>query len=178
MEKFSDLYLRVLSPYNKKEYKTVSVRGLCKDHVDTPAKLKAAISNQCDGLNPEKMDIGYFLGTKKLWINNRLDISDVWNMIDKREKVTLWCLDTSTRESLKRKRDEHGDDDDTPPLKKKSPAQGTVEERKARAKENEEKLKDLHKDKWTSFQYKLWAEMLIQELILPLKSHRMPRCLH
>ena len=107
------------------------------------------------------MDISYFLSTKEFWINNRLDISDAWNMIDKREKVTLWCLDTSTRESLKRKRDEHGDDDDTPPLKKKSPAQGTVEERKARAKENEEKLKELHKDRWTSFQYKLWAEMLI-----------------
>ena len=89
MEKSSDLYLRVLSPHNKKEYKTVSVRGLCKDHVDTPAKLKAAISNQCDGLNPEKMDIGYFLGTKKLWINNRLDISNVWNMIDKREGHSL-----------------------------------------------------------------------------------------
>ena len=64
-------------------------------------------------------------------------------MIDKREKVTLWCLDTSTRESLKRKRDEHGDDDDTPPLKKKSPAQGTADERKVTAKENEEKLKEI-----------------------------------
>ena len=88
-EKSSDLHLGVLSPHNKKEYKTVNVRGLRKDHVDTPAKLKAAISNQCDGLNPEKMEIGYFLNSRKLWINNRLDISDVWNMIDEREGHSL-----------------------------------------------------------------------------------------
>ena len=36
-----------------------------------------------------------------------------------------------------------------------------MEERKAKAKEYEQKLVELHKDKWTSFQYKLWAEMLV-----------------
>ena len=35
------------------------------------------------------------------------------------------------------------------------------EERKIQAKEYEQKLMETHKDKWTSFQYKLWAEMLV-----------------
>ena len=32
-----------------------------------------------------------------------------------------------------------------------------VEERKAKAKEFEAKLLERHKDKWTTFQYKLWS---------------------
>ena len=36
-----------------------------------------------------------------------------------------------------------------------------MEEQKAKAKEYEQKLVELHKDKWTSFQYNLWEEMLV-----------------
>lgn len=156
----SDLYLKVLSPDNKKEYRTVNLRGLHRDSIGTPAELKKAISNQCDNLNSENMEVGYYVHSKKVWINNRLDINDVWGMVDKGERVTLWCLDT-TRESQKRKRDEKADEENRP--KKKASPQGvsTVEERKSKAKENEERLAELHKDKWTTFQYKLWAEMLV-----------------
>ncbi len=61
-------------------------------------------------------------------------------MVDKGEKVTLWFLDTTARESQKRKR-EQADKENRP--KKMSSPQGTsiVEERKSKAKENEERLK-------------------------------------
>ena len=76
--------------------------------------LKTAISKQCDGLNSENMDVGYFVQSKKVWINNRLDINDVWSIVDKGEKVTLWCLDTTARESQKRKRDELAEEESQP----------------------------------------------------------------
>lgn len=156
-----DLYLKVLSPENKKDYKTVSLRGLDKETIDTPAKLKAAIAMQCDGLSDQSIDIGYFNHSKKLWINSRLDVNDVWAMVEKGERVTLWCLDTSA--TLKRKRDEPAGEERQSKRRNNLQQQctSTVEERRTQAKENEEKLMDLHKDKWTSFQYKLWAEMLV-----------------
>ena len=160
-QKSSDLYLKVLSPDNKKEYRTVNLRGLCKETIDAPDMLKTAISKQCDGLNSENMDVLYFVQSKKVWINNRLDINDVWSIVDKGEKVTLWCLDTTACESQKRKRDELAKEE-SQPKKRISSYRGTStsEERRSKAKENEEKLKELHKDKWTVFQYKLWAEAL------------------
>ena len=157
----SDFYLKVLNPENKREYKTVTLRGLSRENIDTPTKLKEVISVQCDGLNPENMEVGYFVHSKKLWINSRLDISDVWNSVDKGEKLTLWCLGTTPRETLKRKCDDQASDDVGPPTKRHaSQGPSSVEVRKAKAREYELKLLELHKDKWTSFQYKLWAEML------------------
>lgn len=63
-----DLYLKVLSPGNKKDFNTVKLRGLNKEHIDTPAKLKTVISMQCDGLSSENMEVGYFIQSKKLTI--------------------------------------------------------------------------------------------------------------
>lgn len=38
------------------------------------------------------MEIGYFMQSKKMWINNRLDLNDVWTLVGKGEKITLWCM--------------------------------------------------------------------------------------
>ena len=81
MNSGNDLYLKVLSPENKKEYKTVTLRGLSPEGIDTPNKLKVAISGQCDGLDPEHLEVGYCSHSTKLWINGRLDINDVWSSI-------------------------------------------------------------------------------------------------
>ena len=86
-------------------------------------------------------------------------------MVDKGEKVTLWCLDSTPRprESQKRMHDEHAVEDSQPKSKKKCAEQSTssVKDRRSQAKENEERLKELHTDKWTPFQYKLRADMLV-----------------
>ena len=79
MNSGNDLYLKVLSPENKKEYKTVTLRGLSPEGIDTLNKLKVAISGQCDGLDPENLEVGYCSHSTKLWINSRLDIDDVWS---------------------------------------------------------------------------------------------------
>ena len=72
--------------------------------------MKAAISWQCDGLISENMEIGYFIHSKKLWINSRLDVNDVWSIAERGEKVTFWCLDTTARNSTKRKREQAGEE--------------------------------------------------------------------
>ena len=58
---------------------------------------------------------------------------------------------------------DNGDDSQGQASKRPCSSQGlsTVEEQKAKAKQYEQKLVELHKDNWTSFQYKLWAEMLV-----------------
>ncbi len=46
----SDFYLKVLCPENKKDYKTVTLRGLSPDNIDSPTKLKEAGSRHGCGL--------------------------------------------------------------------------------------------------------------------------------
>ena len=43
----NDFYLKVLCPENKKDYKTVTLRGLSQENTDSPATLKENISVQC-----------------------------------------------------------------------------------------------------------------------------------
>ena len=110
------------------------------------------------------MEVGYFVHSKKLWINSRLDIQDVWNSVSKGEKLTLWCLSTTPRQSQKRKHESQvsGENGNGQTNKRPCSSHGlSTAERKAKAKEYEQKLVELHKDNWTTFQYKLWAEMLV-----------------
>ena len=76
MNSGNDFYLKVLCPENKKEYKTVTLRGLSPEGIDTPTKLKEAIPGQCDSLDPENMEVGYYSHSTKLWINSHLDIKE------------------------------------------------------------------------------------------------------
>ena len=38
---------------------------------------------------PADMVIGYFHGSNKFWINNQLDVNDVWKLVNEGEKVTF-----------------------------------------------------------------------------------------
>ena len=110
------------------------------------------------------MELGYFNQTKKVWINNRLDVNDLWNLVARGDTLTLWCTGVSPSQSgrnSKRNREERdtGENVDHEPPKKMT----RVEERKALADEYEAKLKEKHADKYSRFQYKFWAEMLAHD---------------
>ena len=77
---------------NKKDYKVYTLRGVRSDEVNSPEKLKEIILNQCgtDIVPPvEKMEIGYYSHSKKIWINNRLDLNDAWKI--ESNILVSWC---------------------------------------------------------------------------------------
>ena len=56
--------------------------------------LKAEIYKQCEDVvpSPKTMEMGLYLYSKKKWINNRLDMNDMWKMASNGGKVMLWCI--------------------------------------------------------------------------------------
>ena len=88
---------KIFNPTNKKEFK---VRGVSTD-TDTPDKLKHALASQYGDLlpQPDNIEVGYFIQCKKMSINNRLDLNDVWAMVAKGEKIILWCMGIAAAES-------------------------------------------------------------------------------
>ena len=50
------------------------------------------------------MEVGYFKQCKKLWLNRlRLDMNDMWDLINQNENITLWCIEVpipATRSQL------------------------------------------------------------------------------
>ena len=155
---FVNMEVKVLCPQNKKDYHMYTLRHIARD-VDSPEKLKAEIYKQCEDVvpSPQTMEIGFYLHSKKKWINNRLDMNDMWKMASNGGKVMLWCIGIGEKQK-------RSHDDDAPEQEpaRKRPAKSTdtsVDSLKTLAKDYESQLKAKHNDAYTPFQYKLWAEM-------------------
>ena len=87
------------------------LRKVSMDEMDSPAKLKDLIIDQCgDAITKQDLEIGYFRRSKKFWLNNRLDINDFWELILKGESITLWCVE-ATELTLKRSHTDASEDE-------------------------------------------------------------------
>jgi len=87
----SCLFIKVYNSANKKDWQDYTLRNLCREVIDTPSKLREAVTTQCgESVVPE--EIGYFDQATKHWIHNRLDLSDVWDKIESGARVNLWCV--------------------------------------------------------------------------------------
>ena len=107
------------------------------------------------------MEIGFFQHSKKMWINNRLDVNGMWKVVTNGGKVMLWCVgigESTSNHGQKRSHDD-SDPEREPASKRGKPSNTSVESLKSNAKEYELQLKAKHNDTYTPFQYKLWAEM-------------------
>ena len=81
------------------------------DTVDSPDQLKCIVASQYGDQLPdhEQMEIGYLHKTNKVCVKNHLDVNDVWGLIRKGEKITLWCVGAPSKgqpESHKRPSEE------------------------------------------------------------------------
>lgn len=108
-EDFINLDLKVLNPSNKKDYHMYVLRHISSD-LDEPNKLKSEIIEQCGESTPlaRNMEIGYYHHTKKNWLNNRLDMNDMWSLIAKGEKVLIWCVGKEKSRTVNQPKNQHG----------------------------------------------------------------------
>ena len=158
----SNFHIKVLNPSNKRDSKMHTLRNILQEDLDSPSKIKDMIFAQCGKEvvpPPPDMEMGYFHGSSKFWINNRLDVNDLWKLVNEGEKVTFWC--TGIERSCDRKRALNEESQASQPSENTKKAKNSKQdERRAKTEEYETKLKDKHGDKFTSFQFKLWTEML------------------
>ena len=161
VDEFINMDLKVLNQKNKKEFRLLNLRHISPEFCDSPTKIKEEIYKQYSENVPlpDVMELGYFYCSKKYWLNNRLDVNDLWELVanGKKEKVVLWCVaqnDGSANTSHKRQ----SCDEENSKVCKKSRL--GIEEKRELAEEYEQKLKEKHADAYSKFQYKLWAEML------------------
>ena len=141
------------------------MRSLSAD-VNSPDRLKNALSEQYGDVLPpiDKMEIGYFHQSKKMWIKNRLDLNDVWKLVQNGERVTLWCMGALTEPSTptdgQKRPIENSSSNGEEPASKRAKKQSSADEKKAVLADFEHKLQQKHEDKYSRFQIKIWAEAL------------------
>ena len=158
----TNLDLKVLNPRNKKDFRMYVLRQVSSD-LDSPNKLRNEIIEQYGEITKlaHNMEMGYFQASRKVWINSRLDVNDLWSLVAKGEKITVWCVGSDeSMWSGKRNYEPGLENKENNSSKKLKVSTGPgVESQKELVKEYELDLKKKHEGAYSPFQYKLWAEM-------------------
>ena len=99
------VYLKVLSLSNKKDFSMFAQWNVNPDELSTLDELKEEVFVQCgEGSQLPRtlqLKMGYFRHSQKLWINNKHDLDDAWDIIRSGERLTLWALGIAGKSSKK-----------------------------------------------------------------------------
>ena len=85
--------LKVVSPQNKRDYQQHALRNIDPKVLSTPQELKEEISKQVGEAVPrfQEFPIGFYHESRKMWIQNKVDLDDAWQLLEKNKSLTLWC---------------------------------------------------------------------------------------
>lgn len=156
----------------KKAPKTFTLRNVNTILIRSPETLKKEIQKQFrdDILSDmDRFDIGYLAGTNVVHIRNSQDLLDIWNEITHGQKHILWCDGLNQTESKKRSSSEAYDSDEDseiPKCKKKRMA----DDKEEKVSRILDQLKKKHGDTFTSFQLRIWSEMVVGGIYVSLDN--------
>ena len=111
-----------------------------------------------------KFDVGYYQGTKRIWIRNEADLKDFFQALQTKG-ATLWCdgvahCKTSTRKHSRCATPDSSESDEceTPARGKRKKKKTAYEQKLERIDDIVDKLREKHGSRFTSLQYRVWAE--------------------
>ena len=161
--------VKVFSPANKKDFKMYTLRNMDTANFNDPTTLKTELFTQlgdevvCGSLD---FDIGYLVQNEKKWIHNAEDAQDALGSAKHGGKLTLWCTGVGPKSQAPgQKRPWTGPgacSEESMAIKKKK-KQSFTEEREERMTEIIANLRERHGSKYSTLQYRLWAEMFIND---------------
>ena len=151
-------YVKVINPDKKKEFSTYVLRDITKEKISSPQKLRRELNKQFgDALVSSKLDfpVGYMKNGSKVSIRTSADVDDIWKPATKSDQVTLWCYGISSNETST-------DDDSDVEIKHQSKKRkvSALQEKNKRIDKTVMSLREKHSGRFTTIQYRLWAEML------------------
>ena len=166
----TNLNVRVINPHKKSECETCVLHNIGSHNISTPDCLRREIWRQfgSEVVSP-KLDfpIGYMKSGSKISIKSVSDIQDVWGFVRSGTNITLWCNGLSLAE---RCQSSSGSDDEDKSVgrkpKRKKKKVSALEEKNERVEGFMAELREKHGIRFTSIQYRIWAEML------DVKSHK------
>lgn len=160
-----NLNVKIINPEKKSVSETYVMRDLSCETISTPSKLIKEIAEQFGELVPSdlKFPVGYFKGTTKVWIRSENDIQDVWSFINKGENVSLWCHGVSESSRMVEVVSSENEEDycaKKPKRKRRRKSTISWKEKNDNVEELVTELRQKHGDRFTTIQYRLWAEMV------------------
>lgn len=161
--------VRVFNPDKKRDSIVYVLRDVSEAIVSTPQALMEELQKQ---LGPQlvpttrQFPVGYMKSATKVSIRTEADIADIWTCAKRGEQVVLWCDGVHPKAARLEMSGSESDSDDGGPPKKKGRLQrkkrklSAFEEKASRVEDIVGTLRARHGDRYTTIQYRLWAEMV------------------
>ena len=149
----------MINPDKKSEFSTYVLRDVTRERMNTPENLRKQLYKQFgDKLISSKLDfpVGYMKSGAKVSIRASADLDDIWGGVTKGDPLTLWCHGISSESSS----NSESDTEVKSVHKHKRRKLTAFEEKNKRVDKIVASLCEKHSERFTTIQYRLWAEML------------------
>ena len=159
------MLLKAITKGIPKSPKTFTLRNIDTTEIASAKDLKKIMKAQFsdDIVNCDDFDVGYISGINAnvVTIRSREDLTEVWREVYKGSKIMLWCDGLKgAGKSRKRKKKITSDSESEDDCPKKTAKQ--------KQEEKVEKcvniLKEKHGTTFSQMQYRIWAEMVANEM--------------
>ena len=105
-------------------------------------------------------DVGFYRGNKQVWMHS--DVEKVLSILKEKPECVLWCMGRST---TKRSRDHRNNSEESEAChevtRKNKEKKTTYEDKQEMVNDTMDELRSKHVTKFTSLQYRVWAETII-----------------
>ena len=159
------LTVKLICPKEKRgEHRVFILRDINLSEITSLDSMRKNIYSQFGKKfidNSADFDVGYFEGTKRIWIRTNEDLNKLLQSI-RTKSITLWC--TGRKRGDKRGRVTSGSSSDSEEdfhRKRKKKKKGAQEERNDRVDELVDELRDKHGESFSNLQYRVWAETVL-----------------
>ena len=152
----------------RSEHKTFVLRDIDVKKIDNITSMKKQILNQFgSGFVNEDLDfnIGYYKGTTRIWIRTESDLTELLRIMQSKS-LTLWCDRVDQQKRKKRSKlpaSEGSSDSDNDQYSQtaKKKRKTASEDKDSRVDDTVDKLREKHGTKWSTIQYRVWAETMV-----------------
>ena len=152
--------VKIICPSEKfSEHKVFMLKDVNLSDIVSISSLREKIYTQFGSKfinNESEFDIGYFNGTKRIWMRDNDDLKYMIELMQVKT-IMLWCIGRKKRS--KKVSDSSDSEELRPKTKKKK--RSACEERVDRVDDIVDELRVKHKTMFTNLQYRVWAETIV-----------------
>ena len=163
--------MKVINPYKRSEYKAYLIRDVELDKVKNTCDIRSMLKEELMDQIPSgfDFDIGFYKGSKQIWIRNDKDAVEVLHDFRLKSECTLWSMGVksgSRKRSEKAIADRDSSDSDdasngSSNKQKRKPKKSKNDEKRKRVDDIMDELVEQHESKYTHLQYRVWAETIV-----------------
>ena len=155
---------KVINPDRRSDYKNYLIRDVHSNDVQSLNGVKTLLQEELGERAPTSFDfdVGFYRGNKQVWMRSDNDVKEFLSILKEKPECVLWCMGRSTKKRSRDHRNSSEESDACHEVARKSKKKKTTyEDKQEMVDDTVDELRSKHGTKFTSLQYRVWAETIL-----------------